>query len=94
MGSISQDEFRKLLSTLRREKSGLSNSDISDLKKIASGHFDREKTSSFLSPSGKSINKKEAEDLIKYLRENPSQHHLSKSQVNKTEEELKEDLND
>ncbi|MEK7173465.1 MAG: hypothetical protein AAB710_00085 [Patescibacteria group bacterium] len=92
MGSITKEEYRKLKSTLKRE--GLSDSDIKNLDKVTSGHFDREASSSFLAPHGKAMSKKEAEDAVTYLREHPSQHSLSKSQIEKTEREFKEDLND
>lgn len=90
MGNISRDEFNKALSTLRRN--GLSEADIKDLRNASSGHFDRE-PGVWLS-GGRAMNKTEAEQLVKYLRENPSRHHLSKTQIDKVEEELKEDLHD
>ena len=90
MGKISRDEFGKALSTLRRN--GLSDADIKDIRNASSGHFDRE-SGGFLS-GGRAMNKGEAEHLVKYLREHPSRHHLSKTQIDKVEEELKEDLND
>ena len=90
MGKVSRDEFTKALSTLRR--SGLSETDIKDLRNASSGHFDREPGG--LVSGGQAMTKREAEHLVKYLREHPSRHHLSKEQVNKVEEEFNEDLND
>lgn len=78
-----------MISTLRLQH-GLSDADIRDLQKMASGHMDAD--SSFFG-SG-SMSKKEAEQLLKDLKEHPGWHHLSKAQVGKVEEELKEDLND
>lgn len=93
MGNISKKEFQKAVSQLRQQ--GLSMQDIKDLKNATSGHFDSGSASSILgSTDSKSISKKELETMIKDLREHPSQHHLSKEQINKTEKELKEDLND
>lgn len=91
MGKISRDEFNKALSTLRRH--GLSDTDIKDLRNASSGHLDRD-AAGFLGTGSRAMDKKETEDFVKYLREHPSQHHLSKTQVDKVEEELKEDLND
>jgi Ca2+-binding EF-hand superfamily protein len=88
MGSVSREEFRKALSTLRRK--GLSDVDLNNLRNAASGHFDRE-------PGlfgGRSMSKQEVDTMIQYLKENPSRHHLSKTQIKKAEEELREDLND
>jgi len=90
MGRVSRDEFSKALSTLRRN--GLSDTDIKDIRNASSGHFDREQGG--ILSGGRAMSKKETEDMVKYLRENPSRHHLSKEQVDKVEEELKEDLND
>lgn len=91
MGKISRDEFDKALSTLRRH--GLSDTDIKDLRNASSGHFDRD-PGGVLNTGGRAMDKREVEQLVKYLREKPSRHHLSKAQVDKVEEELKEDLND
>lgn len=87
MANISRDEFSKALSTLRRN--GLSDTDVKDLRNATSGHFDTD--GAF---GGKSMTRHETENLVKYLREHPSHHHLSKNQIDKVEEELKEDLND
>lgn len=91
MGKVSRDEFNKAISTLRRH--GLSDTDIKDLRNASSGHFDRN-PGSVLNTGGRAMDKKETEDFVKYLREHPSQHHLSKKQIDKVEEEIKEDLND
>jgi hypothetical protein len=90
MGTISRKEFRKSLSSLRQQ--GLSKIDIKNLKNAASGHFDRDSFGLF--GGGKSMNKKEVDTLITYLKENPSRHYLSKSQIQKTETKLREDLKD
>ena len=88
MGNVSKEELRKMMATLRRK--GLSDTDLRYLKKMASGHMD--KNTGF---SGtKSMSKEETEHLLKDLKEHPSWHHLSKGQIGKVEEELKEDLND
>lgn len=89
MGNVSKNELSKMMSTLKRQHS-LSDTDIRDLKKMASGHMDKD--SGFFGSS--SMSKKEAEQLLKDLKKHPGWHHLSKSQVGKVEEELKEDLND
>ncbi|GEM_PF-1297597 len=91
MGNISKEEFQKALSSLRRQ--GLSDADINNLRNAAHGHFDRE-VGGFFGTGSKSMSKKEVDTLVKYLKENPSRHHLSKEQVKKAEKELREDLND
>ncbi len=89
MGNVSKNELSKLITTLRRQH-GLSDVDIRDLKKMASGHMDKNAGFS----GSKSMSREETERLLKDLKEHPSWHHLSKGQIKKVEEELKEDLND
>lgn len=88
MGNISKDELSKMMSELRRR--GLSDTDIRDLKNMASGHMDR---NAGLGGS-KSMSREEAEQMLKNLKDHPSQHHLSKEQVEKVKEEMEEDLRD
>lgn len=88
MGNVSKQELDKMMSTLRRE--GLSDVDLRDIKKMASGHMD--KNAGIF--GSKSMSADEARHLLKDMREHPSWHHLSKEQVNKVEGEIKEDLND
>ena len=90
MGKVSREEFNKALSTLRRN--GLSATDLKELRNAASGHFDRDVGG--LLAGGRAMTKREAEHLVQYLRMHPSRHHLSKTQIDKVEEELKEDLTD
>ena len=88
MGNISKQELSKMMASLRRQ--GLSNTDLSDLKKMASGHMDKN-PGLFGSTS---ISADEARQMLKDMREHPSWHHLTKGQVKKVEDEIKEDLND
>ncbi|TSC73553.1 MAG: hypothetical protein G01um101470_32 [Parcubacteria group bacterium Gr01-1014_70] len=88
MGNVSKEELSKMMATLKRQ--GLSDVDLRDLKKMASGHMD--KNSGMF--GSKSMSADEARHLLKDMREHPSWHHLSKDQIKKVEEEVKEDLND
>ena len=88
MGNVSKNELSKMMATLRRE--GLSDTDLRDLKKMASGHMDKN-AGMF---GSKSMSADEVRHLLKDMKEHPSWHHISKWQVDKVEEELKEDLND
>jgi len=86
MGNISQEEFQKALSSLRRQ--GLSDADLNDLRNAAHGHFDREPGGLF-SAGSRSMNKEEVDTLVKHLKDNPSQHSLTKDQIQKAEKELR-----
>lgn len=83
MGKISKSEFNKAMSALRRK--GLSAADIRDLKNKFSGDLHENSLD-------KGVSSEELEQTLKDMQEHPSQHHLSKSQLKKAEEELKEDL--
>lgn len=81
MAKISKAEFKKALSTLRRE--GLSDTDIAKLKDTFGGDLDEHSLD-------KGISREEFERAKKRLEQHPGS--LSKTQLKKAEAELKEDL--
>lgn len=83
MAKISKSEFDRAMSTLRHK--GLSDTDIRDLKNKFSGDLHEDSLD-------KGISSEEFKRALKDMHEHPSQHHLSKSQLKKAEEELGEDL--
>lgn len=82
--SVSENEFKRIKSSLRQK--GLSRRDVKEVEKVFHGHIEEAE------PSQKGIDKKEAEDGIKWLRENKDSHTLSDSQINTVEEELKKSI--
>lgn len=84
MGKVSKKEFDKAMAALRHD--GLSRADINDIKKTFQGDLDEATTTT----SG--VSREELGRRIKWMEEHPSQHHLSKDQIQKLKKELEEDF--